>query len=113
MACANAKKKLMKKSKLTFSEKVYKFISKIPKGKVSTYKEVAKFLKCRAYRAVGNALNKNPYTKIPCHRIIKSNGEVGGFATGTNKKIKMLKKEGVEIKNGKIDFKKYQFTLKH
>lgn len=96
----------MKKEK--FSEKVYFWTSNIPKGKVSTYKEIAKKMKTKAYRAVGTALNKNPYApKVPCHRVICSNGDVGGFASGTKKKINILRKEGVEIKDGKIDFKKF------
>ena len=81
---------------------------KVPKGKVTTYKAVAKALNSRAYRAVGNAMNKNPYSpKVPCHRVIKSDGTVGGFASGTKTKIKMLKTEGIQIKKGKIDIKKY------
>lgn len=93
-----------------FNEKAWKIVSKVPKGKVTTYKAVAEKLGCKAYRAVGNAMNKNPYApKVPCHRVVKSNGEVGGFASGTRKKIQMLKKEGIEIKNNKINLKKYLF----
>ncbi len=88
----------------SFQEKVYKIVTKIPKGEVSTYKEVAKRAgSARAYRAVGNILNKNPNLKlIPCHRVIKSNGRIGGYKYGTKKKIALLKKEGIIIKNGKI-----------
>ncbi|HQJ58151.1 MAG TPA: MGMT family protein, partial [Candidatus Pacearchaeota archaeon] len=83
------------------------------KGKVTTYKEIARKLNSKAYRAVGNAMNKNPYApKVPCHRVVKSNGEVGGFAFGVKKKIEMLKKEGVYIdKNNKIDLKEYLFKF--
>lgn len=92
----------------SFNEKCYAVLRKVPKGKVTTYKAVAKALNSRAYRAVGNAMNKNPYSpKVPCHRVIKSNGTVGGFASGTKTKIKMLKTEGIQIKKGKIDIKKY------
>ncbi|MEK6861990.1 MAG: MGMT family protein [Nanoarchaeota archaeon] len=99
---------------MNFSEKVYKVISRIPRGKVSTYKAVAQALNCKAYRAVGNALNKNPYAShlVPCHRVIKANCEIGGFASGTRNKIKMLKKEGVVIKNSKIDLQKYFYQLR-
>lgn len=86
-----------------FQKMVYNFVSKIPKSKVATYKEVAAGIgRPKAYRAVGNALNKNPlvYSKqgwkipqIPCHRVIKSNGQIGGFALGTRKKLELLKKE--------------------
>lgn len=96
---------------MTFADKVYKLTKKIPKGKVSTYKIIAEKLGTKAYRAVGNALNKNPYApKVPCHRVIKSDGSVGGFAKGTNAKIKLLKKEGIEIKNNKIE-KKFIFSF--
>ena len=100
----------MKKS---FSEKCYEVLGKVPRGKVTTYKEIAKKINSKAYRAVGNSMNKNPYSpKIPCHRVVKSNGEVGGFASGTKNKIKILKKEGVEIKKEKVDLKKYLFKFK-
>lgn len=101
------------KSKKSFNEKCYSILVKVPKGKVTTYKEIARKLNSKAYRAVGNAMNKNPYApKVPCHRVVKSNGEVGGFAFGVNKKIEMLKKEGVYIdKNNKIDLKEYLFKF--
>lgn len=90
----------------------YKILRKVPKGKVTTYKEIAKALNTKAYRAVGNAMNKNPYApQTPCHRVIKSNGEVGGFQSGVKNKIKMLKAEGIEIKDNKIDLKKYLFKF--
>jgi len=89
---------------MTFADKVYSMTKKIPKGKVSTYKLIAKKLKTKAYRAVGTALNKNPYAPVvPCHRVVNSDGRVGGFAKGTNKKIEMLKKEGIKVKNNKIE----------
>ena len=87
---------------MRFSEKVYKLCKQIPKGKISTYKLVAHKLKTKAYRAVGNTLNKNPYKYVPCHRVIKSNEEVGGYVKGTKNKIKILKKEGIKIKNNKV-----------
>jgi methylated-DNA-[protein]-cysteine S-methyltransferase len=94
--------------KKTFNEKCYTQLRKVPNGKVTTYKAIAKQLKSKAYRAVGTAMNKNPHSpKVACHRVIKSDGSIGGFATGTRNKIKMLRAEGVEIKKGKIDLKKY------
>lgn len=82
--------------KLTkFQEKVYNIVKKIPKGKVLTYKEVARMIgKPKAYRAVGNALNKNPFKDVPCHRVIKGDGKIGGYAKGTKEKVRLLKKEG-------------------
>ena len=95
-----------------FQEKVYKLCKKVPKGKVTTYKILAEKLNVKAYRAVGNALNKNPYApRVPCHRVIKSTGEIGGFASGTRNKIKLLRKEGIKIEKGKINFEKYGFSL--
>ncbi len=87
-----------------FSEKCYEVLRKVPKGKVTTYKEIANSVGTKAYRAVGNAMNKNPYSPgVACHRVVNSNGKIGGFASGAQNKIKMLKKEGVEVKKGKIE----------
>jgi methylated-DNA-[protein]-cysteine S-methyltransferase len=56
-----------------------------------------------AHRAVGSAMNKNPFAPIvPCHRVVKSNGELGGFAGDINLKIKRLQEEGVKVSNNKI-----------
>ena len=97
---------------MKFSERVYNLCKKIPKGKVSTYKIIAKKLRTKAYRAVGNALNKNPYKKVPCHRIISSTGHLYGFVLGLRKKAELLRKEDVKIKNNKVDLKKYLFKFK-
>lgn len=87
-----------------FDEKVWALAKRIPKGKVTTYKLVARKLGTKACRAVGNSLNRNPYApEVPCHRVVKSDGSVGGFAKGTKKKIAMLRKEGVKINNNKIE----------
>ena len=98
--------------KYSFSQKCYKLLRKVPRGKVTTYKEVARVLKTKAYRAVGNAMNKNPYAPgVACHRVVKSSGEVGGFASGTRKKISMLRKEGIKVVNSKIYLKKYLYKF--
>ena len=80
-----------------FQRKVYDFVKTIPKGKTATYKEVAIAIgRPKAYRAVGNALNHNPQIGIiPCHRVIRSNGEIGGFATRTRNKLQLLQEEKV------------------
>ncbi len=81
-----------------FSEKVLKIVKKIPSGRVLSYKEVAKLAgKPRAYRAVGNILNAYDVKKfkIPCHRVIHSDGKIGGYRWGIKKKLRLLKKEGV------------------
>jgi methylated-DNA-[protein]-cysteine S-methyltransferase len=72
-----------------------------------TYREVAKLAgRPRAWRTVGNILNKSASwrTKIPCHRIIKSDGKIGGYKEGTKRKATLLKKEGVVIKNRRVAF---------
>ena len=82
-----------------FEKEVYKAVSKIPEGKTRSYRWVAERIgHPAAYRAVGNTLNKNPYPGIiPCHRIIKSDGTIGGFSRGKRAKIHLLRKEGVVI----------------
>lgn len=83
--------------------KIYEFVKKIPKGKVSTYKIVAERcgLKNR-WRYVGRVLSENYDKKIPCHRVVNSNGFVGGYNRGIKKKVDILRKEGIDIKNNRI-----------
>ena len=85
-----------------FKLRVYAAAKKIPRGEVRSYKWVAEMAgNRRAYRAVGNALNKNPFPVIiPCHRVVKSDGSLGGFAKGAAAKLRLLKKEGLTV--GKI-----------
>ena len=95
-----------------FDERVWNLIRKIPKGKITTYKEIAKALNTKAYRAVGQALKRNPNPiSTPCHRVVCSDGKLGGYGgrskKGVDKKSKLLKKEGVEIKKGKINLEKF------
>jgi len=72
---------------MTFNQKCYELLSQIPEGKIVTYKHIANILKTKTYRAVGSAMAKNPNPIIvPCHRVIKSNGSIGGYALGTKKK---------------------------
>ena len=79
---------------MKFTDKVYAVVREIPEGEVLTYKQVAKKAGSPgAYRAVGNILNKNFDLKIPCHRVIRSNGTLGGYNRGEEAKIKILKKE--------------------
>ena len=84
-----------------FQIKVWNAISKIPKGKVKTYKELARSIrKPKASRAVANACGKNPFPiKIPCHRVIRSDGRLGGYSGngGIKTKRKLLRSEGVFI----------------
>ena len=85
-----------------FQLKVWKYLKTIQKGKVKTYKQVAIGIKSpKSARAVANACAKNPYApKIPCHRVIKSDGGLGGYSGigGTKKKLKLLRSEKAAIK---------------
>ena len=98
---------------MQFNEKVLKLTKKIPKGMVTTYKLIAGKLKTKAYRAVGTALHKNKRPIIiPCHRVVNSNGFVGGYDKGIKRKTELLKKEGIKIKNKKIiNFEKILFRF--
>ncbi|MDP2664259.1 MAG: MGMT family protein [bacterium] len=112
-------KKSSKKPITSFQEKVYRTVKKIKKGRVMTYKQVARAIGCpEAFRAVGNALNKNQSDRIPCHRVVKSDtrakrsvkmktessspGSIGGYKRGTKKKLSLLEREGVVIQKGKV-----------
>ena len=84
-----------------FQVKVWKYLKKIPKGKVKTYKQVAIGInRSKAARAVANACAKNPYApKIPCHRVIRTDGALGGYSGkgGIKTKKKLLKEEGFSL----------------
>ncbi len=81
-----------------FTGKVYTVVKKIHKGQVLTYKQVAKLSgNEKASRAVGNILHKNLNPKIPCHRVIRSDGKFGSYNKGAKEKIKRLKSEGYII----------------
>ena len=84
-----------------FQVKVWGYLRKIPRGSLKTYAQVAKAIgKPRAVRAVANAIGKNPYApKIPCHRVIRSDGSLGGYSGkgGVKTKRFLLKKEGIRL----------------
>ena len=88
----------MKLKGTQFQLKIWSYLKKIPKGKLKTYAEVAKAIgKPKAVRAVANAVGKNPFPpKIPCHRVIRSDGKLGGYSAkgGIKTKKKLLKNEG-------------------
>jgi methylated-DNA-[protein]-cysteine S-methyltransferase len=100
----------MKKS---FNERCYEVLRKVPFGRVTTYGDIARALGCGAFRAVGGAMNKNPYApEVACHRVVGANGKIGGFAGGVSRKVDMLKSEGVEVVDGVVvDFEKKFFRL--
>lgn len=101
---------------MNFFNEVYGLCKEIPKGKVSTYKEICKALDSESYRLVGYALKNNPdIKKIPCFRVVNSDGCIGGYF-GSNprdikKKIKKLEFEGIIVKDGKVDLKKHLFRF--
>ncbi len=92
---------------MTFSQRVWALTSRVPRGKVTTYGQIARKLKTRAYRAVGGALHRNPYAPaVPCHRVVGSDGRLTGFAQGVARKQKLLVSEGVSVSKGKVDLSK-------
>lgn len=95
------------------SQKLYDLLCEIPRGCVTTYKELAKKLKTKGYRAVGQIVGANPNApKVPCHRVVRSDGGLGGYAFGLPKKIEILAAEGVKISDGKVtDFEKKLFKF--
>jgi len=97
-----------------FQDRVLKFVAMVPKGKVTTYKELARAMgNPRAYRAVANAVARNPQPiKIPCHRVVRSNGEIGGYRLGVRRKIMLLVSEGIEVRGVTIDLERYLFRFK-
>jgi len=88
----------MGKRRMTFADRVRAVVKRIPAGRVMTYRDVARLAgRPKAYRAVGNILNENRDPAVPCHRVIRSDGTVGGYAWGTVKKALRLRREGVRI----------------
>ena len=99
---------------MTLSTKVYKKLLQVPKGKVTTYGDLAKAMGLKnGQRVIGTIMKKNPFPVIvPCHRVVKSDGKIGGYVYGERVKSRMLLKEGIKIKNGKIiDFAKEKFCF--
>lgn len=92
------------KGKTQFERDVLVATFRIPKGRISTYKRIAeKIGRPKAYRAVANALHKNPLSPVvPCHRVVNSDGSFGGPKEGAEWRRKMVMKEGIPVKNGKV-----------
>jgi methylated-DNA-[protein]-cysteine S-methyltransferase len=109
----DCKKEDMRDSSVS-NEDVYTLLTKIPHGKVSTYGDIARALgHPRASRAIGRILANNPNPiSVPCHRVVKSNGEIGGFAFGQQKKREILEKEGIKFQNKIVkNFQEFRFKL--
>lgn len=105
-----------------FKQKVFSLVKKIPEGKVTTYREIAHAMNTQAYRAIGNILAKNDYGfldggKVPCHRVVRSDGTVGGYCGQKCGKMvcekkALLKKEGIRFEGDEIlDFEKKLFNF--
>ena len=98
-----------------WERRILQKIKRIPRGKVTTYKFLAEAVnRPKAIRAVGNALKKNPcLIKVPCHRVVKLDGKIGGYCLGQKRKLSLLKKEGVEFtaKNQVKNFKEILYRF--
>ena len=99
---------------MRIEEKIYCKLLQVPEGYVTTYGDLAKAINLKnGQRVVGKIMKNNPFPVIvPCHRVVKSDGTIGGYAYGTERKKYMLSKEGLEINNNKIsDFKNNLFRF--
>ncbi len=103
---------------MSFADSVYALCARVPSGHITTYGEIARALGSKAFRAVGQALNKNTHDfvigdcTVPCHRVVGADGKLGGFALGSAKKKALLEKEGVHVRNGRVvDFYKKLFRF--
>ena len=96
---------------MIIEKKIYRKLLQVPSGKITTYKELARSVGLQnGQRVIGQIMNKNPFPVIiPCHRVVKSTGEIGGYAFGISIKKNMLVKEGISISNNKI--KNFQKTI--
>src|SRR3954469_6158026 len=99
---------------MAFNEKIWALCARVPKGYVTTYGELARAIGSKGYRAVGNAMNKNPYAPgVPCHRVVGSDGKLTGFAGGLPKKVQLLADEGIEVKDQRVDMSRmFKFETK-
>ncbi|MFY9461883.1 MAG: MGMT family protein, partial [Candidatus Sungiibacteriota bacterium] len=95
-----------------FEQQVWAATKRISRGRVATYADIARAAGSpRAVRAAGNALNKNPYRSVPCHRVVRSDGSVGGYAHGVRAKIRKLAGEGVLTTAGMVNLKLYRVRI--
>ena len=98
----------MKNNKM---KQLQKLLASIPRGKITSYKIVAKKLKMHP-RAVGVLLHQNPYpNKYPCYKVVGHCGRIGGYAKGEREKIRRLRKDGIEIHNSRIEMEKYCYRF--
>lgn len=98
----------------SFAAKVYKLTARVPAGKVTTYGAIAKKMgRPKASRAVGSALRANPTPiVVPCHRVVRRDGGLAGYggAEGVARKAELLRREGVVVKDGRVDLSRFLFS---
>ena len=99
-----------------FQRSVWEALTKIPRGRVTSYAAIARYLDTGAVRAVGSAVGKNPNApEVPCHRVVRSDGRIGQYSggEGVSTKARLLSEEGVKIQEGKIvDFQTLYWEFK-
>ena len=100
---------------MNFHQRVWAVTARVPRGRVVTYGDLAKAVggpTFRGYRAVGHAMNRNPYApQVPCHRVVGSDGRLTGFASGLEAKRQLLESEGVTIVSDRVDLKRHRCAL--
>ena len=106
-------KKVKLESIESLDQRCYDLLRKSPRGKVTTYRQIAHALGTKAYRAVGQVLKRNSnLVEVPCHRVVKSNGELGGYVSGSPTKLELLRQEGVYVsEDGQVDLSKYLYIF--
>ncbi|MBN1275651.1 MGMT family protein [Candidatus Woesearchaeota archaeon] len=103
-----------------FAEQVYAELRKVPWGRVTTYKELARAVGTKAYRSIGQVMRANPFApEVPCHRVVASDGSIGGFGGEWRRgkkiddKVSLLAKEGVVVNDGRVvDFERVLFRFR-
>ena len=97
---------------MSFTEKIWALTCRIPAGRVTTYAELAAAIGSRGYRAVGLAMNRNPLApRVPCHRVVGSDGRLVGYAGGLAKKRRLLRREGLEVVGDRVDLSRCLFPM--
>ncbi|MBS3072972.1 MGMT family protein [Candidatus Pacearchaeota archaeon] len=100
---------------MELKQKIYSKLKQVPKGKVITYKELAKSVDSKAYRFVGQCMAQNTNLEnIPCYKVVKSDGQIGEYSgrEGVKGKIKLLERDGVKIIDGKVDLEKFGWSFR-
>ncbi len=99
---------------MTLTEKVYKLISQVPTGKVTTYGDIGRVLGSKSYRAIGQILHRNPdWPQIPCHRVVMKDGSLAPNygAGGPNIHRQRLEKEGVTFIGERVNLEKHKYEF--